>query len=213
MRYRPGFIDTSWLHSIRPGTPGTLPDRRVSLQHQRALGLRHRQPQSVCGACRHSGSGHWHGGLCVLGACLLLSAPIACSLAAALVGLSFSLYLAHVEAHILGVWCIYCVASLAVISLLTLLSLGTIVVSRTAVRIRYIRLKSALRIDLNYENNPGTICFLGRHTCFRGFAQDSVNPALRPPKGAQIAIVVFEDLQCPQCRRAGSRRRASGQNL
>ncbi len=32
------------------------------------------------------------------------------------------------------------------------------------------------------------------------FAQDSVNPALRPPKGAQIAIVVFEDLQCPQCR-------------
>lgn len=32
-------------------------------------------------------------------------------------------------------------------------------------------------------------------------AQDSVNPALRPPKGSQIAIVVFEDLQCPQCRR------------
>jgi protein-disulfide isomerase len=33
------------------------------------------------------------------------------------------------------------------------------------------------------------------------FAQESVNPALRPPKGSQIAIVVFEDLQCPQCRR------------
>lgn len=33
------------------------------------------------------------------------------------------------------------------------------------------------------------------------FAQD-VNPALRPPKGSQIAIVVFEDLQCPQCRRS-----------
>jgi protein-disulfide isomerase len=32
-------------------------------------------------------------------------------------------------------------------------------------------------------------------------AYDSVNPALRPPKGAQVAIVVFEDLQCPQCRR------------
>jgi protein-disulfide isomerase len=32
------------------------------------------------------------------------------------------------------------------------------------------------------------------------FAQD-VNPALRPPKGSQVAIVVFEDLQCPQCRR------------
>jgi protein-disulfide isomerase len=30
---------------------------------------------------------------------------------------------------------------------------------------------------------------------------EQVNPALRPPKGAQVAIVVFEDLQCPQCRR------------
>jgi vitamin-K-epoxide reductase (warfarin-sensitive) len=51
-------------------------------------------------------------------------------LVAALAGLAFSLYLAHVEAHILGVWCIYCVASLTVISLLTLLSLGTVVASR-----------------------------------------------------------------------------------
>jgi protein-disulfide isomerase len=33
-------------------------------------------------------------------------------------------------------------------------------------------------------------------------AQEPVNPALRPPKGAQVAIVVFEDLQCPDCRRA-----------
>jgi protein-disulfide isomerase len=33
------------------------------------------------------------------------------------------------------------------------------------------------------------------------FAQ-AVNPVLRPPKGAQVAIVVFEDLQCPDCRRA-----------
>lgn len=32
-------------------------------------------------------------------------------------------------------------------------------------------------------------------------AQEAVNPALRPPKGTQVAIVVFEDLQCPQCRR------------
>ncbi len=32
-------------------------------------------------------------------------------------------------------------------------------------------------------------------------AIDEVNPVLRPPKGAQVAIVVFEDLQCPQCRR------------
>jgi protein-disulfide isomerase len=32
------------------------------------------------------------------------------------------------------------------------------------------------------------------------FAQD-VPEALRPPKGAQLALVVFEDLQCPQCGR------------
>jgi protein-disulfide isomerase len=30
----------------------------------------------------------------------------------------------------------------------------------------------------------------------------TVDPALKPPKGAQVAIVVFEDLQCPDCRRA-----------
>jgi vitamin-K-epoxide reductase (warfarin-sensitive) len=46
-------------------------------------------------------------------------------LAAALVGLAFSLYLAHIEAHVLGVWCIYCVISLGDISLITLLALGT----------------------------------------------------------------------------------------
>ena len=33
-------------------------------------------------------------------------------------------------------------------------------------------------------------------------AQVPVNPVLRPPKGAQVAIVVFEDLECPDCRRA-----------
>jgi protein-disulfide isomerase len=32
-------------------------------------------------------------------------------------------------------------------------------------------------------------------------AQDTVDSVLRPPKGAQMAIVVFEDLQCPMCRR------------
>ena len=32
-------------------------------------------------------------------------------------------------------------------------------------------------------------------------AQNSVDSVLRPPKGSQMAIVVFEDLQCPMCRR------------
>jgi vitamin-K-epoxide reductase (warfarin-sensitive) len=49
-------------------------------------------------------------------------------LAAAVAGLAFSLYLAHIEAHVLGVWCIYCVISLADISLITALALGTTVV-------------------------------------------------------------------------------------
>jgi protein-disulfide isomerase len=34
-----------------------------------------------------------------------------------------------------------------------------------------------------------------------GAADNAVNPVLRPPKGSQVALVVFEDLQCPQCRR------------
>jgi len=46
-------------------------------------------------------------------------------LTAALAGLAFSLYLAHIEAHVLGVWCIYCVISLGIISLIALLALGT----------------------------------------------------------------------------------------
>ena len=50
-------------------------------------------------------------------------------LAAALAGLAFSLYLAHIEAHVLGVWCIYCAISLGTISLLTLLALGTTLAS------------------------------------------------------------------------------------
>jgi vitamin-K-epoxide reductase (warfarin-sensitive) len=51
-------------------------------------------------------------------------------LAAALAGLAFSLYLAHIEAHVLGVWCIYCAISLADISLITTLALGSTVASQ-----------------------------------------------------------------------------------
>jgi len=36
---------------------------------------------------------------------------------------------------------------------------------------------------------------------FRALAQDTADTVLRPPKGSQVAIVVFEDLQCPMCRR------------
>jgi uncharacterized membrane protein len=47
-----------------------------------------------------------------------------------LAGLAFSLYLAHIEKDILGVWCVYCVISLGIISLMTLLSLVMAVVVR-----------------------------------------------------------------------------------
>ncbi len=42
-------------------------------------------------------------------------------------GLAFSLYLANIEANVLGVWCIYCAISLGIISLISLLTLGTVV--------------------------------------------------------------------------------------
>ena len=45
-------------------------------------------------------------------------------------GLGFSLYLAQIEARVLGVWCIYCVISLADISLITLLALATTLASQ-----------------------------------------------------------------------------------
>src|SRR5579862_8993228 len=48
-------------------------------------------------------------------------------LAIALAGLAFSLYLAHIEKDILGVWCIYCVISLGIISLMSLFNIGAVV--------------------------------------------------------------------------------------
>jgi protein-disulfide isomerase len=35
-----------------------------------------------------------------------------------------------------------------------------------------------------------------------GSMAQNVPEVLRPPKGSQVALVVFEDLQCPDCRRA-----------
>jgi uncharacterized membrane protein len=41
--------------------------------------------------------------------------------------LAFSLYLAHIEKDILGVWCVYCVISLGIISFMSLLTLGAVI--------------------------------------------------------------------------------------
>lgn len=54
-------------------------------------------------------------------------------LAAALIGLGFSLYLTHIEKDVLMVWCVYCVTSLGIISLITLSTLGWLAMGRKAV--------------------------------------------------------------------------------
>ena len=48
-------------------------------------------------------------------------------LAAALIGMAFALYLTNIEAHVLGVWCLYCAISQGIIALVTLLSIGWLV--------------------------------------------------------------------------------------
>jgi len=41
-------------------------------------------------------------------------------------GLAFSLYLAHIEKDVLGVWCVYCVISLGIICVMFLLNFGVV---------------------------------------------------------------------------------------
>ena len=48
----------------------------------------------------------------------------------AIPALLFSLYLAHIEASVLGVWCLYCAISLGTVSLMTLLLIIQIVLGR-----------------------------------------------------------------------------------
>lgn len=48
-------------------------------------------------------------------------------LGAALPGVAFSLYLAHIEEHVLGVWCVYCAISLGLICLLTILVTAAVI--------------------------------------------------------------------------------------
>lgn len=43
--------------------------------------------------------------------------------------LAFSLYLAHIEKDVLGVWCLYCAISLGTISLMTIFLVGTVFVN------------------------------------------------------------------------------------
>ncbi|MBV9182426.1 MAG: vitamin K epoxide reductase family protein [Acidobacteria bacterium] len=46
----------------------------------------------------------------------------------AIPALAFALYLAHIEAHVLGVWCLYCAISLGTISLMTLFLIALVLI-------------------------------------------------------------------------------------
>ena len=89
-----------------------------------------------CGIVNHSPYAMFHGvpvavigiaGYLLLGV-LAFKKAYRLMLVAALGGLGYSLYLAHIESAVLGVWCVYCVISLGVISLLSLLTLGAVIV-------------------------------------------------------------------------------------
>lgn len=51
-----------------------------------------------------------------------LASQRAILLLASLVGVGFSLYLAHIERDVLGVWCLYCVISLGIIMVIPILT-------------------------------------------------------------------------------------------
>ncbi len=48
-------------------------------------------------------------------------------LVATMIGMAFALYLTHIEAKVLGVFCVYCVTSQGIIATLLLLSIGWLV--------------------------------------------------------------------------------------
>jgi len=78
-------------------------------------------------------------------------------------------------------------------------------------------MKMKINSPMNMNNSPmnmkktNTIChrlvilsllsLLALAGAVRAAAQDTVDTVFHPPKGAQFAIVVFEDLECPMCRR------------
>ena len=87
-----------------------------------------------CGIVNHSPSAVIHGvpvatigiaGYLLLGF-LAFRRAYEIMLALAIPALAFSLYLAHIEQHVLGVWCLYCAISLGTISLITALLIATV---------------------------------------------------------------------------------------
>ena len=69
-------------------------------------------------------------------------------LAAALAGMAFALYLTHIEAKVLGVWCLYCVISQGIIAMMTLLTIGWVV--------WYAMKRQGIRVKCQASNSPGS---------------------------------------------------------
>lgn len=95
-----------------------------------------------CGVVNHSPYAMIHGvpvatiGIVgyVLIAALGLARQRALLLISTLIGLAFALYLSNIEAHVLGVYCLYCVISQGIIAVLALLSIGWMVSSMRRAR-------------------------------------------------------------------------------
>jgi uncharacterized membrane protein len=92
-----------------------------------------------CGIVNHSPYAMIHGvpvavigivGYLLLGA-LALQRAYRSMLALAIPALAFSLYLANIEQHVLGVWCLYCAISLGTICLTTLLLVSMVLMQVT----------------------------------------------------------------------------------
>jgi vitamin-K-epoxide reductase (warfarin-sensitive) len=108
-----GIVDASMaLHEHY--RVGTSP---CSINEKWDCGIVNHSPYAVMGGVPVAAIGI--GGYLCLGV-LAFRRAYGYGLTAALIGLGFSLYLANIEAHVLGVWCVYCAISLGIISLLTL---------------------------------------------------------------------------------------------
>ncbi|HEX3435559.1 MAG TPA: vitamin K epoxide reductase family protein [Pseudacidobacterium sp.] len=91
-----------------------------------------------CGIVNHSRYSVFHGipiatfgmaGYAAI-AILALARRYKLLLAAALIGMAYSLYLTSIEARILEVWCLYCVVSQTIITLITLLAIIAVISPR-----------------------------------------------------------------------------------
>jgi vitamin-K-epoxide reductase (warfarin-sensitive) len=117
-----GFLAAALALREHYRTEGDAP---CSINDRWDCGIVNKSPFAVVGGIPVAAIGMV--GYVLLGA-LALMRSYRLMLATVALALGYSLYLAHIEKDILGVWCVYCVASLSIISLMTLLVLATVLV-------------------------------------------------------------------------------------